>query len=127
MSNDEKAIRGVIETWLSASERGDVETVLGLMSDDVVFLVAGQPPFGKEAFAASFRAMVAKGVRMAANSDVQELAIAGDWAWCRTELRVTVTPPAGAPMQRAGQTLTIFRRTNDTWVIARDANLLTTV
>ena len=127
MSNDERAIRRVIETWLSASERGDVETVLGLMADDVVFLVAGQPPFGKAEFAASFRGMIAKGVRMAAESHMQELAIAGDWAWCRTELRVTVTPKAGSPMQRAGQTLTILRRTNDTWVIARDANLLSAV
>ena len=124
MSNDERAIRKVIETWLAASGASDLETVLSLMADDVIFLVAGQKPFGKKQFAASFGAM--KGVRMEARGEVQEIEIVGKWAWCRTELRVTVTPPGGPPMRRAGPTLTIFRKNADgAWVVARDANLLT--
>jgi hypothetical protein len=36
-----------------------------------------------------------------------------------------VTPrAAGAPTRRVGHVLTIFRRPNGGWVIARDANLL---
>ena len=49
MSDDEKAIRTLIDTWLTASQAGDLQTVLGLMSDDVVFLVAGQQPFEAKA------------------------------------------------------------------------------
>ncbi|TGV80367.1 SgcJ/EcaC family oxidoreductase, partial [Mesorhizobium sp. M00.F.Ca.ET.149.01.1.1] len=37
MSDDEAAIRHVVETWMEASRRGDLEAVLGLMTDDVVF------------------------------------------------------------------------------------------
>ncbi len=126
MTDDERAIRRVIDDWLAANAAGDVAGVLGLMADDVVFLVAGQEPFGKEQFAATFRAMAEQGVRVAARCEVRELTITGEWAWCRTQLHVAVTPPGGAPMRRAGPTLTIFRRQEDgAWVIARDANLLT--
>ncbi len=35
MSRDELAIRDLIATWMKASQAGDLETVLGLMTDDV--------------------------------------------------------------------------------------------
>ncbi len=53
MSDDERAIRDLIAAWMSATQAGDAETVLGLMTDDVVFMVPGREPFGKEAFAAA--------------------------------------------------------------------------
>ena len=31
MADDEKAIRKVVETWMSASRHGDLDTVLGLL------------------------------------------------------------------------------------------------
>ena len=49
MTEDERAIRELIATWMRASMAGDTETVLSLMADDVVFMVAGQEPFGKQA------------------------------------------------------------------------------
>ena len=53
MHADEQAIRELVATWLRASRAGDTETVLGLMADDVVFLVPGHPPMrGRAAFAA---------------------------------------------------------------------------
>ena len=57
MSEDERAIRDLVATWMAASQAGDVATVLGLMADDVIFMVPGQEPFGKEAFAAASRSM----------------------------------------------------------------------
>ena len=57
MTEDEAAIRQVVETWMTASRKGDLETVLGLMTEDVVFMVPGKEPFGKEAFAAASRGM----------------------------------------------------------------------
>jgi uncharacterized protein (TIGR02246 family) len=44
MQNDEQEIRQLVATWMAATKSGDVKAVLELMSDDVVFLVAGQPP-----------------------------------------------------------------------------------
>jgi len=53
MTADERALRLVVETWMTASKSGDVSTVVNLMTDDVTFIVPGEEPFGKEAFAAA--------------------------------------------------------------------------
>ena len=53
--SDEQEIRELVATWMSATKAGDIETVLSLMTDDVVFLVAGQQPFGKQQFAAAMK------------------------------------------------------------------------
>jgi uncharacterized protein (TIGR02246 family) len=47
-----------VATWMAASKRGDTDTVLSLMADDVIFMVPGHEPFGKETFAAASRSMV---------------------------------------------------------------------
>jgi uncharacterized protein (TIGR02246 family) len=126
MNDDERAIRDLVATWMAASQAGDVETVLGLMADDVVFMVPGRAPFGKAAFAADAQAM--KNVRFEGTHDIRELAVLGDWAYLRNYLTVTVTPPGGAPVRRAGYTLTILRKEpGGKWLLARDANLLTKV
>ena len=59
MSDDELAIRSLVETWLAASQRGDIPKVLSLIADDVVFMVPGQEPFGKDEFASRSDAMKA--------------------------------------------------------------------
>jgi ketosteroid isomerase-like protein len=45
----------------------------------------------------------------------------------RNKLSVTVTPPNGKTMRRAGYTLSILRKEGGTWRLARDANLMTEV
>ena len=62
MENDEQEIRQLDSTWMAASTAGDVETVLSLMSDDVVFLVPGQPVMRKADFAAAVRAQSGQGL-----------------------------------------------------------------
>jgi len=124
MTDDERAIRALIETWMSASKAGDTKTVLGLMTDDVIFMVPGQTPFGKAAFEAMSTGMA--GVTMEGRSEIQELKLLGDWAYLRNYIEITVTPPGGAPTRRAGHTLTLLRKEPDgRWRLARDANLLT--
>jgi uncharacterized protein (TIGR02246 family) len=125
MIEDERAIRNLVSIWMSASQAGDIDTVLGLMADDVVFTVVGREPFGKEEFAAASRGMT--NVEMEGTSDIRELKVLGDWAYLRNYLTVTVTPPSGKPMRRAGWTLTILRKTSGKWLLARDANLMTEV
>jgi hypothetical protein len=45
-----------------------------------------------------------------------------------TKLRVVVSPRDGSPpMERAGHTLTVIKKENGKWVLARDANLLSPV
>jgi uncharacterized protein (TIGR02246 family) len=84
MSDDERAIRELIAKWMAASQAGDTETVLGLMTDDVVFMVPGQEPFGKQAFQAASAGMA--GARIEGKSDIRELKVLGDWAYLRSYL-----------------------------------------
>jgi uncharacterized protein (TIGR02246 family) len=123
MQNDEQAIRNLVSTWLTATKAGDLSTVLTLMADDVLFMVPGREPFGKDAFAAGFRQM--KDLRVEGASDIQEIKILGDWAWLRNRLHITITPPNGAPILRSGYTLTVLRKQPaGQWVVYRDANLV---
>lgn len=121
---DEQAIRDVVARWFAASQAGDTKAVLGLMTDDVVFMVAGREPFGKEEFAKSSAEM--KDVKIDGNADIREIEVLGDWAFIRSHLEVTMTPPGAPPSKRSGYTLTLLRREPDgRWRLARDANLLT--
>jgi uncharacterized protein (TIGR02246 family) len=123
--NDEQAIRELVATWLAASKAGNLATLLGLMSDDVIFMVPGKEPFGKAEFAAASQGM--KGVEFEGTSEIVELKVLGEWAWIRNRLRIVVTPPGRTSIVRSGYTLTILRRNQEgRWQLARDANLLTT-
>src|SRR6266700_5856747 len=124
MTDDERAIRNLVEQWMEASKAGDLPMVLSLMADDAIFMVPGRAPFGKAAFAAGFEAT--RSVRIEGRSNIQEIEVLGDWAYLRNQLDVTVTPPdGGKPLQRSGHTLTILRKNADgQWQLARDANLL---
>ena len=120
---DEAAIRELLATWHRATADGDLDTVLGLMTDDALFLVAGREPFGKSEFKETARSL--EGGRIESTGSIEELQISGDRAWMRTRLDVSMTRPEGEQSARSGHTLTVLRRRADgTWALARDANLL---
>jgi uncharacterized protein (TIGR02246 family) len=127
--NDEQEIRELVSTWMAATQAGDIEKVLSLMSDDVVFLMSGQPVMGKADFAAAARAQASTDApKFDGTSEIQEIKILGDWAFMWSKLTVVITPPGGAQaMTRAGHTLSILRKKNGKWVLARDANMLAPV
>lgn len=129
MQDDEQEIRKFVSTWMAASKAGNVEKVLSLMSDDVVFLVPGRPVMRKADFAAASQAQAGPDApQFDGTSEIQEIKILGDWAFLWTKLTVVVTPSGSAPpMTRAGHTLSILQKQNGKWVLARDANLLAPV
>ena len=126
MKTDEQQIRELVSTWHAATRAGDVDTVLQLMTEDVVFLVHGRPPMGKDQFASLSRPPAGKRPpRIESTSEIQEIQVSGDWAFMWTRLAVVMTPPeGGAPSKRAGHTLTVLQRVDGRWLLARDANLL---
>jgi uncharacterized protein (TIGR02246 family) len=126
MTSDEQQIRQLVATWIEATKAGDSDTVLSLMTDDVVFLITGQPPMiGKAAFAAAMQSQSGQPrPQFDGKSEIQEIQILGDWAYMWTRLTVIVTPPGGQPMTRSGHTLTILKKQNGKWLLARDANML---
>ena len=126
---EKQKVREVIDTWLRATAEGDLERVLSLMAEDVVFLLPGQPPMrGRDAFAAASRSALGQ-FRIEGKPDIQEIRIAGDYAFCWNHLSLTMTPlQDGSPRQRAGHILSVFRKEPDgRWVLFRDANLLTAI
>jgi len=126
MQNDEQEIRELVSRWMAASKAGDVDTVLSLMADDVVFLVPGQPVMRRADFTSKARAQSGRDApQIDGSSEIQEIKVLGEWAFMWTRLTVVMTPPNGAqPVRRAGHTLTILKKQDGRWVIARDANLL---
>jgi uncharacterized protein (TIGR02246 family) len=124
--NDEQQIRDLITTWLRVSAEGDISQILPLMTEDVVYLVAGQPPMrGREAFAASFAGWQGK-FSLETYCEIQEIQVSGNLAYSWTRMSVTMTPVAGGPAnRRSGNTLTVLRKNAEgNWQIFRDANLL---
>lgn len=127
---DEESIRQLVQTWIDATKAGDIDTVLSLMADDVVFLVTGHTPMvGKQAFAEAARIQSGEGLpEFDGTSEIQEIQVLDDWAFMWTNLSVTVTPPGDGPtMTRAGHTLSVLRKENGRWLLARDANMLVPV
>jgi uncharacterized protein (TIGR02246 family) len=112
---------------MEATRAGDTATVLELMTDDAVFLTAGRAPFGKAEFAAAARAQAGAALRFDGHSEIREVRVCGDWAFAWAELSVEASMPGQAPVRRSGHTLSVFRRDDGRWRLARDANLLVQV
>jgi uncharacterized protein (TIGR02246 family) len=122
MSVDERAIRQLIADWQQLTRSGDVERVLGLMTDDVVFTVVGRPPFGKVEFEQGLRSL--QQVEIDSQAEVLEVSVRGDTAWARVALKVAMTKPDGQRVERSGHVMSVYVKHNGTWLLARDANLL---
>jgi len=123
MNEDERAIRELVQAWFAASQRGDTEAVLRLMTDDVIFMVPGQEPFGKAAFAQASENM--ENVQVKGAYDIREIHVAGNFAYLRNYIEISITPPGGETVRRSGYTLTILRKgPGGKWLLARDANLV---
>jgi uncharacterized protein (TIGR02246 family) len=123
-TSDEQAIRAVVAEWIDATRRGDVDAVLRLMTDDALFLTPGQEPMDRAAFEAASRGQSTQGMQIDAASDIREVHVEGNIGFLWSRLVVNVTPPGASAVTREGHTLTIFRKCDGRWLLARDANML---
>jgi uncharacterized protein (TIGR02246 family) len=123
--SDEQQIRRVMDDWRRLTAEGDVEGLLALLADDVIFLTPGNPPITRDNFAAGFRKVSAK-ARIESTQEVKELRASGDIAYAWSYLNVVLTPKDGGPRpQSSGHLLTVFRRSPaGEWLLLRDANLV---
>ena len=123
MSDDERAIRALVQEWMRASKAGDTTALLDLMTDDVLFMTPGAEPFGKDAFRE--RAASLNAVEIDGHAETLEIEVLGDRAWLRNRLEMTMTPAGGEARRRSGYTLTILKQGGDgRWRLFRDANLV---
>jgi uncharacterized protein (TIGR02246 family) len=123
MTDDETAIRELVDAWMDASKSGDLATVLGLMTDDAIFMTPGREPFGKEEFKANAESM--RGIEMDGRAEVREIQVLGNWAWIRNRIEIEMGGPGATRAKRSGYTLTILKKGEDgRWRLLRDANLV---
>jgi len=118
MHDDERAIRELMKRWMEATKAADLNTVLSLMTDDVVFLTPGSPSMNKESFATGFRGFAGR-VEFDAKQDVKEIRINGDLAYAWTFMSLTMDG-----RMRSGNILSIFCKVDGKWVLSRDANFV---
>src|SRR5512140_368003 len=127
MGSDEREIREVHPTWISAVNAGDLVRLLALMADDVVFLNPGQEPVGRDGFSANFSAAHQQ-VRIRCSSELEEVVVTGEVAYTRSRDALSVTRAGGKATQLAGHRLTVYRKQSDgRWLLARDAHTLSPV
>jgi uncharacterized protein (TIGR02246 family) len=79
-----------MDEWRRLTAAGDIDGLLSLSADDVVFLTPGNPPITKTDFAAGFREVSAK-ARIEAMQDVKEIRASGDIAVAWSHLTVVLT------------------------------------
>ena len=123
MTDDARQIRELIDSWIAASNAGDVPALMDMMTDDVIFMTPGRPPFGKAQFAADSERV--KGAAIDAHAEVQEIDVFGPRAYIRNHIQVELTSQGQAPRRVSGYAMSILRKEADgRWRIARDANLV---
>jgi uncharacterized protein (TIGR02246 family) len=121
---DRKAILALVGRWRSATKAKDTERILELVADDVVFLPSSMAPIkGKEEVGKMYQAFFPRYREIKHEATIEEIQIAGDWAflWGTDELRLT--PASGEPnIHLKGKGLSILRRQSDGWRFWRGIN-----
>ena len=121
--DDARQIRRLVDSWIAASKAHDhLPALMGMMTNDVVFMTPGRASFGKTEFAADVERT--KGVAIDAGAEVQEIEVFGPRAYIRNHIQVELTSPGQAPKRVSGYAVSVLRKEADgRWRIARDANL----
>ena len=123
MTDDERQIRELVRSWIAASNRRDLHALMDMMTDDVIFMTPGRPPFGKAQFAADSERM--KGMAIEGRAEVEEVEVFGPRALIRNHIEVELTVPGQPARRMSGCAMSILRKEADgRWRIARDANLV---
>ena len=112
---DIDAIDGVLEEYIAAANRGDVEGWSATFAEDAIYLPPNQAEVnGKEAI----RSWVVNSffdpfdIQLSASS--QEVEVAGDWAFARGTYNLSLTPKAGGQViEDSGKFIDILRRQPD--------------
>lgn len=126
MSQDEQEIRQLIETWMESMRLGYTKRALSVIADDTAFFLPGHARLAKADFEAASITMPT--FIREVDSQVEEVKIYGDVAYCVNRLTVITIPRKGGDtLTRQGYALTILEKRQGAWKIVRDANTLSAV
>ncbi len=111
------------EAYTTAINSNNLDSIAGMMTEDVVFLAAHAPPLVGKAAVRAWAEGYLQAFTTHWDKTSQELVVAGDWAFERYLYMSTDTPKAGgANVVDTGWGLVIYHRDADgKWRVARDA------
>lgn len=118
---DRQAIQQLGRDWAEAVHHRDVDRLLDLVTDDVVFMPANAPSVvGRAALEQSYRAFFA-GFEASQVFAPEEIQVGGDWAFVRGTDTLEMKPLAGGDaVVVTARGISILRRVEDgSWRFAR--------
>ena len=122
-SRDDPAAHKAHEAYVTAINSNNLDTLLGMLTNDVVFLAPQEPVMVGKAAVRPWLEGYLKAFKTHWDKPVQEFVVSGEWAFERYSYQSTDTPTGGgAVVQDTGWGLVIYHRDTDgTWRVARDA------
>ncbi len=126
-TEDEAAIRQMFREWKEAVRTKDIPRLLSFITEDAVFMPPGQPLIrGKAQVEALYQLSFSKFI-MEQEFQIEEIQIAGDWAFLWGIDSAKLTPTDGGPeIEAKGMGISILRRQSDgSWKLARGINNMT--
>jgi uncharacterized protein (TIGR02246 family) len=115
------AIHGLFERYDSTVTAGQAEEWMSLFSDDIIWMNPDQPALvGKDAVRVSVEPLFAD-LDNEHISTVDEISVAGNWAFVRTTYTWRFTPKAGGETSEllGKQVFILMRQIDDNWRITR--------
>jgi ketosteroid isomerase-like protein len=111
------------DAYVTAINSNNLETLLAVLTEDVVFLSAHEPAMVGKAAVRPWLEGYLEAFTTHWDKPVQEFVVTGDWAFERYTYKSADTPLAGgAVVEDTGWGLVIYHRDADgTWRVARDA------
>lgn len=113
-------IQSVLQTYETALNNNDIDTILSLYGSEPVFMPQHAPALmGRDAVRAGYEQVFAT-LKLAVHFDIHEIEEAGDWAWTRTSSAGrTRILAAGVEVNEGNNELFVFRRESGEWKIHR--------
>ena len=113
-------VQSVLESYETALNGNDIDTILGLFGSEPVFMPQHAPALiGRDAVRRGYE-HVFETIKLSVHFDIHEVQETGDWAWARTSSAgQTRILTAGVEVREGNNELFIFRRENSVWKIHR--------
>ncbi|HMI56529.1 MAG TPA: nuclear transport factor 2 family protein [Gemmatimonadaceae bacterium] len=111
------------ENYVRVINSNNIDSLVSMMTDDVVFLAANAPPIVGKPAVRAWAVDYLKAFKTKWDKPVQEFVVSGDYAFERYKYTSTDTPIGGGKdVVDTGWGLVVYHRDADgTWRVARDA------
>jgi len=117
-------IREVARRWTAAMRDADLEAIGRMVTEDVVIVHGnGRVVTGRRELLADIERSLAS-LHLEQTTTHEETIVAGGWAFDRARVHSTIRPAAGPAFEVDARTLTLLRRDEGEWRIARSIGVI---